>query len=270
MKKLLAFLFAATLAFAACKKSDDGNSSSNTTAKESDHTPASEGNPAFSITGIRDVDLSNISTGTITLPLQITQSSGKSSEPVSLSIFDLPKGVYATAKPIDGNTPYGSALTFHTDYSGDGGSFTAHIQGGGPSGTLRYPLVITLPKYNGFEFNGLVYQKDTVVKDTNAAGGNHYIAMLNKDGGVRMVLSFANGVKLPSKAATYRIVPSPVQPDEMQIQVYDYQFIYTSTATGARTGSFTFDSLGKFIFRCSDVELTDGFHQHVLSASFSQ
>ena len=265
MKRIL-LPFLCLLLAAGCKKTD--NTPTTTTRTESDHTPAAEGSPAFTIDGIHDVDLSTSSSGTVALPVQVSQVSGRSQETVSLSVFDLPAGVYASVNPVAGSSPFGSTVTFHTDYSGAGGDYIAHIQGGSNTGTLRYPLRITVPKYNGFEVAGLRYSRGSVIEDSGSGVGNHYIAMITPDGGARLIISFAYGVGVPKAGATFHIKAAAVAPSDMKLQFYDYGSIYTSTGATDHVGTFTADSLGKLRFSCDNVEISDGFHQKMLSANF--
>jgi hypothetical protein len=46
--------------------------------------------------------------------------------------------------------------------------------------------------------------------------------------------------------------------------------IYGATGAASPTGTFTFDSLGKFTFKCTGVEMSDGVRKRTLDASFSE
>src|SRR5437868_288900 len=84
MKKLLPIVLLLSLCFAACNKKDDTTADGTTPAVESDHTPASDGDPAFTISGVRDIDLGAAGKGSITIPLSILQTSGRNRDTVSL------------------------------------------------------------------------------------------------------------------------------------------------------------------------------------------
>src|SRR5690349_7904080 len=133
MKKLLPIVLLLSLCFAACNKKDDTTTDDTTPAAESDHTPASDGDPAFTISGVRDIDLGAAGKGSITIPLSILQTSGRNRDTVSLSLFDLPAGVYGGTSVLFSTTPYNATLTITTDYSGGGGEVIAHLQGVGHS-----------------------------------------------------------------------------------------------------------------------------------------
>jgi len=236
--------------------------------KSTDSTPASTAN--FVITGLKDYDLTNSSNGKVTFPISIVPSS-TAKDTVYLSVSDLPRGLYYYFTPSHGSTPYTSLLTFFTDFSGEGGTVPVTITGMGTSGTRTYQINVTVPSYRGWNINGLVYNQTGVYINP---GGNNQYPMIMVWGGQsngQLIINFAKGRSLPTKTRSYIISNhSDSAADNIQIAFYDSSRQFSATGVGAPVGTFTFDTLGKFVFRCSGVEMSDGVTNKTLNCSIYQ
>jgi hypothetical protein len=258
MKRFSIIALLAVLAFS-CKKSED--------------TPASTAN--FNITGIRDVDLTTASDGTYTYQISVVPVSG-AKDTVTLFGDLFPTGVYATFQPRTGVTPFTSLVTISTDYStGAGGTYALKLKGAGHSGTRAYDFNVTLPPFRGWQLGSAIYEKLSLQK-VAPSGSNYAGIKVTSAGGAELRLSFAAGVSLPSANSTFSIGGTDTGKKNIRIALYDGAHIWS--ATGKRTdgssepatGTFTFDTLRKFTFKCSNVEMSDGINSLPLNCSFSE
>ncbi len=260
MKRIFTLLTCFTILFCACKKSD----STNDTADQS-------GN--FSISGVRDVDLSITSDGRYSFPVAVTPT-GSARDTVTLG-FELPGGIYADFKPQVGITPFNAVVTISTDFTIAGGTYEGRIKGIGHSGTRSYALNVTIPEYRGWKLGSVIYQKTGLTKDGDSTKQYPNIRV-NGPGGQLLVVTFAKTAKLPTKTSTYKIAADSNTLDNVQIAMVDGAHFYRATGynsldgTKGVTGTFTFDTLRRFTFRCANVEMTDGNAKLPLNCNFSE
>lgn len=247
-------ILALALSLVACKK------------EEAPVDPNAGSTARFTVTGVRDIDLSSSSTGSLNMSLQVTTNAGAIADTVTLQVHGLPQGVTATVTPITGKTNFSSRITFTNNNNGPGGNFNVNVVAYGKSGTLTYPMVLTVPGYLGWIFNDTAYSRSSVAKDPGRVSGYPFIYIDALDGS-RLVINFPYKSTLPTKAATYKVGASPSE-GTLQLRFFrDSTQIFVSTAVGNPTASFSFDSLGKFIFKCSNVQMTNGFRSGNLNVS---
>jgi hypothetical protein len=254
--RLLA-LFGLVLTVFACKKeaeTEDPNAGS--TAR-------------FKITGVKDIDLSLSTSGRSSLPVSVVSNAGALSDTVSLQVLGLPSGVRTVIEPATGITTFASRITFINDFSGPGGVFPVKVVGIGNSGSMSYAMNLIVPNYLGWSFNDTVYARQRIVKESGGTSGNPYIYADAYDGS-RLLIRFPQNGSIPTKAVTYKIGAAPAE-GTLQLQfIRDTTQVFVSTAVGARTASFVFDSLGKFIFKCSDVHMSNGLRSGKLNVSMPE
>ena len=253
MKKLSFLLLLAALAFS-CKKSDEA------TDPQTGH---------FNITGIHDVDLSESSTGVISIPLSVVPTGGN--DTVALSVDDLPQGLYVSFTPREGITTFQSVMNLSYDYSGSGGTYTIKLRGKGHSGERSYEMKVTLAAYNGWQLGKDIYKRMVVVKQTSGA---YQAILVTATNGAVLRLSFPKGVPLPQTSATYPIIRDTTK-NGMQITLYDGAQIWAATgkrtnSSEAASGRFVIDSLKRFVFKCEDVEMSDGVGKQSLNCSIGE
>jgi hypothetical protein len=226
-------------------------------------------NARFTVTGVKDVDLSQSSNGRIVMPISITTKSGSQPDTVSIQVTDLPQGISVGITPVNAKTSFTSRIEFINKLNGAGGSYPIKVLAIGNSGTLTYPMILTVPGYIGWTFNDTGYSKSTVVKDAGLTTGYPYI-YVNAYDGSRLVIHFPYKATLPKTGTTYKIGSATAE-GTIQLQFFrDSTQIFVSTAAGAPTGIFSFDTLGKFIFKCDNVQMSNGFYTGKLKASFPE
>lgn len=239
--------------------------------KATDSTESSTAN--FSITGLRDVDLTLTSNGSYSFPVSVVPTSG-ASDTVTLFGDLFPTGMYASFEPRTGVTPFTSIVTFSTDYSSaKGGTFACKVKGTGHSGVRSYDVNITTDAYRGWQLGSAIYEKVSLQEDPGTTTLYPSIKVVSPSG-AELRLSFAAGTGLPKANSTYKIATDTGR-NNIRISLYDGPHIWS--ATGKRTdnsevptGIFTFDTLHKFTFKCTNVEMSDGLQKMPLSASFSE
>ncbi len=250
-------VFILALLAAACKKED----------KTED--PNAGSSARFRITGVKDIDLSLSTTGTAYMPIQIVTNAGAQPDTVNIQVTDLPRGIRTVIEPANRITTFASRITFLNEFNGPGGTFPVKVLGIGNSGTMTYPMNLTIAGYLGWTFNDTVFSRATVVKEPGRATGYPYI-YADATNGSRLIIHFPHKSALPTKAATYKIGASATN-GNIQVQfVRDSTQIFVSTGVGAPTATFSFDSLGKFIFRCTGVEMSNGIRSGMLSANLPE
>lgn len=254
MKKLFPLLLLAALVFS-CKKSEE---------------PADPQTGHFSINGVHDVDLSESAIGSISIPLSVVPNGGN--DTVALSVEDVPAGVSISFSPREGVTSFNSIMTLSTDFSGEGGTHTIKLRGKGHSGERSYEMKVTMAAYNGWKLGADIFKRLSVEKYTTGAYQSIHIMATN---GAVLRLSFPKGVPLPQKSATYLISHDSL-PNSMQMTLYDGAAIWSATglttngSNGTASGRFIVDSLQRFVFKCSDVEMSDGLRKLSLNCSVGQ
>ncbi len=248
-------LFIATLALS-CTKSD------NTSDPQT-------GN--FNITGVHDVDLSTSAVGQASLSLSVVPAGG-AKDTVALSLDQLPQGVVASFSPREGITAFNSTLNFSTDYTGDGGTYVIKLRGKGHSGERSYDFKLTMPYYNGWQLGSDVYRRMYVDKSSS---GTYATIRVTATNNAVLRLSFPEGVTIPEKNTSFLISPDSIK-GNMQITLYSGAEIWSATgkqtngASGPATGQFLIDSLNRFVFKCANVEMSDGQHKRNLNCSVGQ
>jgi hypothetical protein len=241
-----------------CKKSD--NNSDSSTAN-------------FSITGLKDVDLTVTSDGKYSFPVSVVPTSG-TKDTVTLFGDLFPSGLYIAFEPRTGVTPFTSVVTVYTDYSSNaGGIFACKVKGTGHSGVRSYDLHVTTDAYRGWQLGSAIYQKVTLTKSSGTTTLYPNITVTSPSGAA-LRLSFAAGAGLPTVNSTYKIAADTGR-NSIRISLYDGPHIWSATgkrysSSDAATGAFTFDTLHKFTFKCSEVEMSDGTQKMPLSCSFSE
>jgi len=250
--KNLSLLLLLCLIFVSCTKGGDDGASSSAT---------------FSITGVQDVDLTTNSTASATIPISVISTSG-TPETVSLFVDGLPEGVFANIVPSSGTTPFNARVVFWNDFSGTGGTYPVTLVGRSSSGSRSYKLNVTLD-YKGWKFNGGIYKQTGLIKEPGSASHYPQIKVFG-GGGAELTINFGMGKSLPTVTRTYKITSSSGTSDDIQISMFDNPLIFISTGVEAPTGTFTFDSLGKFTFKCKNVEMTNGTEKKLLDCSFSE
>ena len=224
------------------------------------------GSANFSISGVHDADLTTNSTASYRLPISIASATP---ETVTLRVDGLPGGVFADIVPSSGQTPFSANVNFWNDFRGTGGTYPVTIVGTSPSGSKSYKLNVTLDHYRGWKFGDSVYNQKGLVKDPGSS--NRYPTIRVFGGGAgQLTISFGQGKSLPVANKTYKISGSSGTADEIQISMYDEPIVYSATGVGSPTGTFSFDTLGKFTFKCNNVEMSNGSEKRLLSASFSE
>lgn len=255
MKPFVA-LIALSVMFQSCSKTED--------------TVADSGN--FVITGVRDVDLSVTSTGSYTYPISVTSTNGAKNT-VRLAGDYMPGGVYADCRPSSGVTPFTSQVTISTDYTTGGGTFPLKIKGTDSIGSRSYGMNVTLSQYRGWQFGSDIFIKESVEKDPGTV--SYYASIkATATNGSHLNISFAKGAGLPKANSTYKI-SGDTGKSNIQIALYDGAHIWSATGKrtdgmDAPTGVFTFDTLKRFTFKCSSVEMSDGVKKQALNCSFSE
>ncbi len=246
MKLRLAFFAALALLTSCSKKTDD--------------TPESTAN--FVITGVRSVDLSTSATGSESFPITVTTTSGPA-DTVTLYANEIPGGVYVSFKPIMGATPFTSVVTVSTLATQGAGSYTLKINGAGHSGLRSYSMGVSTPAFRGWQLGTDVYtragiEKDASVPQIRALAG----------GGADLILTFAAGNGLPVSNSSYGIA-AVAATGKLAITIHDGAHIWKSSGSGG-SGAFTFDTQGRFTFKCSNVEMVEGTSKKSLNCSFSE
>jgi hypothetical protein len=258
MKQVSLLILSSLLLFSCSKKADDGTESS--TAN-------------FSITGIKDVDLTLTSNGQYTFQVQVVPTSG-AKDTVTLFGDNFPNGVYADFQPRTGVTPFTSTVTISTDFkSGVDGIVVSKIKGSGNSGVRSYDMKINLDAYRGWQLGSAIYEKVGLEK---TAGNDTTYARVKviSPTGAALYLSFALKAGLPTATSTYTIA-NDTGKKSLRIAMYEGAHIWSATGkaadgSGPATGTFTFDTLHKFTFKCSNVEMSDGIQKVPLKCSFSE
>ncbi len=240
--------------------------------KKSDSVSSTEQSGNFTITGVRDVDLSVTSDGSYSFPVTVTPTSG-TRDTVTLS-GELPGGIYASFKPQTGITPFNAVVTISTDFTPAGGTYLGRIKGVGHSGTRSYELNVTVPAFRGWKLGPVIYQKVSLQKDGDTTKQYPNIKVYGPGSQV-LVLTFAKNAKLPTQTGTYKIGADGNTTDNIQIAMTDSAHFYRATGynidgTKGVTGTFTFDTLRRFTFRCANVEMTDGQNKLPLECNFSE
>lgn len=222
----------------------------------------------ITITGVRDADLTLTSNSSYTFPVTVNSGTG-SPQDVSLSGDNLPKGVSASFNPSRGTTPFTAMATFRYDFTGSGGVHDVKLVGNTATGSKSYPLKVTLDFYRGWRLGDSTYYKTDVYKDKGNTSTYPNIRVYAVRSGI-LTISFGLGKSLPSANKTYRITSSSGTADDIQISMNDEPEIFSATGVGNPTGTFTFDTLGKFTFKCSGVEMSNGVQKKTLDCSFSE
>lgn len=249
MKHGIAFLLFSVLLLS-CKKEDDPK------------PPAPTAN--FTITGLKDVDMSSISGNVYSFPISVIPNSGKI-DTVFLYASEMPPGVSVGFSPIDGITPFTSTVSV-ADFSSGGGVYTIKINAVGRlSGLHTYEIKLTSPQLRGWQLGTEVFHRESVEKNTG--GPQPYIKARAAGNGAQLMLSFASGGNLPAANRSYSVTSNPTGPNMMSITLSHGAQIWE--ATGG-TGNFTFNTEGKFTFKCSGVSMTNGNETRALSCSFSE
>ncbi|MBS1643633.1 MAG: hypothetical protein JST36_01215 [Bacteroidetes bacterium] len=234
-------------------------------AKTSDPEPASTAN--FKITGVKDVDLSTTSNASVTLPLSVVPL-GSAKDTVLLRMDGLPKGMGYTVSPLSGATPFNVQLSLFTDFSGIGGSFPVRLTGVGRSGEVSYTFNVTVPSYRGWVFDGILYKQTGFVRNNDSVKKYASIRVYGGGNG-QLTISFPKGRSFPTKTSSYSITAGALDSsNNIQISFYDDTQIYS--ATGNATGTFLVDTLGKLVFKCSNVEMSNGLTKKILSVDAAE
>jgi hypothetical protein len=220
--------------------------------------------PKFTITGLKDIDMSKTSTSIYSFPIQIQGIAG-AVDTVTLYAKDQPGNVYISFSPLLGITPYTSIVTVSAQSQG-AGTFPFKIVGAGISGVQTYNLNITLPEFRGWKLNEQVYHKTTVQKDAGN-GANAPTILVNASGGAVLEMKFGVGANLPTSNRSYSISSLANSPDKMVLILHDGAHEWVSTGSGQASGQFTFEG-GKFNFKCSSVDMADSTEHKTLIASF--
>lgn len=236
-------------------------------AKTGEDTPASTAN--FSITGTRDIDLSTTSNALVTLPISVIPT-GSAKDTVLLSMENLPQGIGYTVSPLSGATPFNAALSLYTNFTGPGGKFPVTLKGVGHSGERSYTFNIDVPAYRGWVFDGMVYNQRGFERNTDTVKNYASIKVFGGGAG-QLTVSFPKGKTFPIKTTVYNITAGALPTgDNIQISFYDNTKIYSATGMGAPTGTFTVDTMGKFVFRCSNVEMSNGVDKKLLEVNVAE
>jgi hypothetical protein len=238
--------------------------------KAEENTTPQSGN--FTITGVKDVDLSVTSDGRFSFPISVVPT-GSSKDTVKLSADLVPGGVYCSFNPSTGVVPFNSVVTVSTDFSTPGGTYPFKIKGTATSGTRSYDLNVTLAQFRGWQLGSVIYEKSGLTKQEGATGTYPSLIVLAPNG-AELRMTFAAGTKLPKVNTTYKISKDTGK-NNIQIALYDNLQIWSATGnrtdgTEAATGVFTFDTLKRFTFKCSNVEMNDGLQRKPLNCSFSE
>src|ERR1044072_5882291 len=143
--------FLLLLLLSSCKKSDSG------TTKPS--------KPNFVISGVRDADLSIVSSGKDTMNISIDPITPGIVDTVFLYANELPGDVYVSILPINGVTPFKAKVIVSASYKPGGGNYSIKINGAGHSGLCTYDTKVTLPEFRGWQLGSIVYQKDKLERD---------------------------------------------------------------------------------------------------------
>lgn len=256
MKQLALFILAATL-MVSCKKSEE--------VKEAE-------TGAFVINGVKDVDLSESSDGRYSFPASVSSTTG-SKDTVKLVAELVPGGVYCSFSVNTGVTPFNSVVTVSTDFSTPGGTYPFKIKGIGKTGNRSYDIKVTLAPFRGWQLDSDIYEKEVVSKTEGASGSYPYVIATSPNGS-QLRIAFAANTKLPKVNTTYK-VSRDTGKNNIQITVFDNQQIWS--ATGLRTdnnesasGVFSFDTLKRFTFKASNLEVSDGLKKKNLNISFSE
>jgi hypothetical protein len=240
------------LLLAACNKNNDSGKPVSTT-------------PNFKVTGLQDVDLSNVSGNSYSFSISVVANPGQV-DTVFLYANDLPGGLYVDFLPINGITPFSSVVTVRA-YTSSNATYTIHIRAVGRSGIQSYDMKVTLPGFKGWQLDDVMFSKTTAEKNAGTAT----ITARSSNGG-QISLMFDPAVGLPTSNRTYTI-GSTTEGGKMMISVWDNSRTWLSTGNakgGTATGTFTFDPLGKFTFKCSDVEMADSTLRKSLTCSFGE
>ena len=235
--------------------------------KESEEQPDGEtGN--FTITGVRDADLTMNSTASFAFPISVVPGAG-TPENVSLRMDDLPGGVFAGFTPSSGTPPFNAQVNIWNDFRGAGGTLPVKLVGTAASGIRSYKMNVTVDHYRGWKFGDSVYNQKELFKFAGTPTRYPYVRVLGGGAG-ELTIAFSAGKGLPNATRSYKITSSSGVTDDIQLTMIDGPVSYSATGAGAPTGTFTFDSLGRFVFKCSNVEMSNGLDKKLLSVSVSE
>jgi hypothetical protein len=256
MKQLSVLILLSLLAIS-CKKAEE-TKNSNT--------------GSFTITGIKDVDLSVSSDGRVSFPISVVPTSGVK-DTVKLSADLVPGGVYCSFVPSTGVLPFNSIVTVSTDFSSAGGTYPFKIKGVGSTGTNEYDIKVTLAPFRGWQLGSDIYEKTGLTKSEGTGVDYPYI-VVSAPNGAQLRVNFAAQTRLPKVTTTYNIT-SDTGRNNIQIAMAHNSTIWSATgkqfgSSDAATGTFTIDTLKRFTFKCSNVEMSDGLQKKSLSCSFSE
>jgi hypothetical protein len=220
----------------------------------------------FTITGVRDVDMSTISSNTFTFPITIQAAAGKT-DTVTLYANETPSGVSVHFTPLVGVTPFTSTVTV-TAFNQGAGTYQFKINGVGLSGVRTYTVNLTLPAYRGWQLGSDIFHREGVTSYPGDATSPARISV-NAAGGAFLIMTFAPGAGLPTSNRVYTISDTALLSDRMTLKVLDGVHKWKSTGGGTTAGTFTFEG-GKFSFRCTNVDMVEGTEHKQLTCTFSE
>jgi len=142
------FIAAATLLLISCGKKNDNVSIPN----------------SYEIAGIHDVNFTS-KTGNV-LDISVTQKVGYPIFEVTLSVSGLPQGISADFDTIS----FQSILTFNYVHRTTPGKYKINIKSTDINFPLETPLIVDVPNYNGWLFQGRIFEKAS--SQTNPTTGS--------------------------------------------------------------------------------------------------
>lgn len=246
MKNILVAVLLLT-AFSACTKKDNGESS---------------GKAKFVINGVQSVDLTTNTSASAEYSISVVGDP----EAVTLSAEDLPKGLHCEFTPSGGTPPFNAKVRVWNDFTGEGGIQSFHITGRSESGTRNYLMNATFAAFRGWKFGELVYFQNSVIRIPGTGSSYPQIKVYGGGAGI-LTITFAQGSKLPTSNKTYKISSTALGPDEIRLTMNDDPVIYQAVGNNNVTGTFIFDNVGRFVFKCSKVEMTNGIDHKILEGN---
>jgi len=212
---------------------------------------------SYEITGIHDVNFTS-KTGNV-LDIDVMQKVGYPTFEVTLTIFGLPQGINADFDSISkgrGYISFQSILTFNYVHRTTPGKYKVNIKSTDINFPLETPLIVNVPNYNGWLFQGRIFEKAS--SQTDPTTGSIDLTSTSIGYNSKLKLQFKNGLNIPTTNRSYKIVGSaPVSDDEVFV-FYDLGPGLTDTYSSLNLSATMLDVTfvgGKMILKCQDIGL---------------
>jgi hypothetical protein len=115
--------------------------------------------PNFTVKGLRNVDLSLLSSGKDTFTISVSPLIAGITDTVFLYANDVPGDVFVEFAPLDGVTPFTSRVSVSALYKPGGGTYNIKINAAGHTGLFTQAINVTLPAFKGWQLGSIIYVK---------------------------------------------------------------------------------------------------------------